>query len=120
MNYVFVMIGGAFGALIRYLVACLCSQLSVLPLPISTFFVNVTGCFALGVFTAWGESSSNISHGLIVLLSVGLCGAFTTFSTFSADTIHMIDEGRIFEAVLYILASIGVGFSLFYIGRNLI
>lgn len=119
MNYLYVMLGGALGALLRYGVGRLCAHVSLLSLPLGTFVVNIVGCFLLGLLTAWGELHTGVPRGLLLLLTVGMCGAFTTFSTFSADTIHLLDEGRLFAALSYVFASLVVGLLLFYAGRTL-
>lgn len=119
-NCLFVMIGGAVGALMRYGVARLCAGVTVLSMPIGTFLVNIAGCFLLGLLTGYGEMHSGTSRGLLLMLTVGVCGAFTTFSTFSGETIKMMESGHQFAALLYVSASIIVGFLLFWAGKCLI
>lgn len=114
------MLGGAVGAALRYLVGLCCAQLSTNIFPFSTLIVNVLGCFLLGILWGLGERYTGFGNtSAYLMLSVGLCGAFTTFSTFSADTIRLMDSGHIFLALLYLLVSILAGFLLFYLGRKI-
>lgn len=117
MNYIYVMIGGALGALMRYGVGRWCEGVVAMGMPVGTFVVNVVGCLLLGVLTACGELCPQIPRGIMLLLSVGMCGAFTTFSTFSAESVRMADEGHLLAMLSYVVASIVMGFLLFYGGR---
>ena len=120
MNYVYVMLGGAIGAVLRYGVAQLCSNVKLLAMPIGTIIVNLVGCFVLGMLSALAEQHTNISRNLVLMLTVGCCGAFTTFSTFSAETIKALEAGNIWQATVYVLASVIFGFLLFWAGKSLL
>lgn len=127
MNAIFVMIGGALGALSRYGVAQMLSGIKFISMPIGTLTVNLVGCLLLGVLTAVSEKHLPLpfldeqqSRQLMLLLMTGFCGAFTTFSTFSAETIKVMDEGFVWQPLLYVLISVTVGFLLFWCGKNLI
>ena len=113
------MIGGALGALCRYGVGLLCAGVRVLSLPFGTFAVNVAGCFVLGLLTGLGERHTGIPPQLMLLLTTGFCGAFTTFSTFSSETVKACESGHALQALLYVAASIIIGFLLFWIGEKL-
>lgn len=120
-NYLFVMLGGALGALMRYMVSRMCSGVTFLSIPIGTFAVNIAGCFILGVLT--GVSSRYVSclpQGLTLMLTVGMCGAFTTFSTFSSETIRLMNDGNLLQALLYVSSSIVIGFFLFWVGSKIV
>lgn len=90
--------GGAIGALGRYTVS---STIERERFPLSTFLVNVIGSFLLGLvmFADVGES-------IRLFVGVGVCGAFTTFSTFSVDTIRLLEDGHVWTAVVYALGNI--------------
>ncbi|WP_265108726.1 fluoride efflux transporter CrcB [Halosolutus halophilus] len=90
--------GGAIGALGRYTVS---STIERERFPLSTFMVNVIGSFLLGLvmFADVGESVQ-------LFVGVGVCGAFTTFSTFSVDTIRLLEDGYVWTAVVYALGNI--------------
>lgn len=114
------MAGGAIGALLRYCVAQLCANVRILTLPIGTFIVNLLGCFLLGLLTGLAESHSNAPRPLMLMLTVGVCGAFTTFSTFSSETIKAAEAGMAWQAALYVAASLTFGFLLFWWGKGLL
>lgn len=111
------MLGGAVGAALRYAVGLLCSRWQTIPFPFATLAVNVIGCFLLGFLTAAGEKTFSPSPEVSLMLTVGLCGAFTTFSTFSADTFRLFDSGYILSAILYVISTLVLGFLAFYLSR---
>lgn len=127
MNYFFVMIGGALGALSRYGIGQMLSGIRFFQMPIGTMTVNLIGCFLLGILTAIGMKydslpglSDSQTRSLMMLLTVGFCGAFTTFSTFSSETIKAMEAGLVWQSIIYALISVGVGFLLFWCGRHLL
>lgn len=115
-NLLFVMTGGAGGAALRYGISMLCKCWRLTALPVATFTVNILGCFLLGLLIGLGSRYAHFSGPAYLMLTVGFCGAFTTFSTFSADTFRLIGNGQCWMALLYLLASIIIGFGLFYLG----
>lgn len=118
-NCLYVMLGGALGALARYCVAQLCAGVRLLTLPVGTFAVNIVGCFLLGLLTGLGEHNAGFSRPLMLLLTTGFCGAFTTFSTFSGETVKAAEAGQVWQAAAYVAASIAIGFLFFWWGRKL-
>ncbi len=120
MNAVYVMIGGALGALMRYGVSRWCAGITLMSVPIGTFVANMAGCFMLGVLTGVGVQYAGFPKSLMLMLTTGMCGAFTTFSTFSGETIRMMESGQIVHAVLYLAASIIIGFLLYWLGKSLV
>lgn len=130
-NLLFVMLGGALGAALRYGVGCLvgtyCPHLCdgvlggrLAGFPLATFVVNVAGCFLLGVLTAIGEQHAQVPRHVMLMLTVGLCGAFTTFSTFTSETVKALEGGQTLLAALYVGVSVVVGFLLFWWGKGLV
>lgn len=75
--------------------------------PAATLSVNVAGSFALGLLVAWG--ATRLSPEVLSALAVGFLGAFTTFSTFTFDAVTLGRDGRAGVAVVYVLASVGLG-----------
>jgi CrcB protein len=73
--------------------------------PVGTFFVNVVGCFLIGVFVRF-LLNMQTSAELRALLVVGFCGGFTTFSTFSFETVGLIEGGEYARAATYIAGSV--------------
>lgn len=108
LNCLLVGLGGFVGAVLRYLV-------SLIPIknpeafPVNTFIINIAGAFAIGCIAFAVSKNENIDPKLILLLKVGICGGFTTFSTFSLETAELIKNGSVAIAVIYVLASVIFG-----------
>jgi fluoride exporter len=100
----FVGLGGGLGSVLRYLV-----QRSVtFEFPFSTIIINVLGSLLIGILFAWSQKIPE-SHTWLYLLTVtGFCGGFTTFSTFSLDTLLLIGKNDFSSAFLNILLSVGL------------
>lgn len=118
-DFLFVMIGGALGAALRYATALLTSGFRLLTLPVGTLAVNLLGCILLGLLTGLAERHVAIPRHAMLLLTTGLCGAFTTFSTFSAETIKALEGGQTLAAILYVAVSVVVGLLLFWAAKSL-
>lgn len=100
INFLLVGIGGFIGSCIRYLFV----QIPVwgnIEFPVSTLLINFIGSFLIGIISFMSPSSP-----LNLFFKFGICGGFTTFSTFSLETFNMIESGKIFPAVSYSLASL--------------
>ncbi|MCQ2272295.1 MAG: fluoride efflux transporter CrcB [Bacteroidales bacterium] len=119
-NFLWVMGGGALGAAFRYGVGLLLPSSRFSNLPIATFAVNIVGCLLLGILIGLGQKYTNFAEGPYLLFTVGLCGAFTTFSTFTADTFRLMEGGNNIAALGYLILSIVIGFLFFFIGRKII
>ena len=98
-----VAIGGALGAMLRYLAGAGVARLASSGFPAATLGVNVLGSFAMGVLAV---TLARSSPHLAPLLLTGLLGGFTTFSAFSLETVTLIEEGRAGAAALYVAASV--------------
>lgn len=94
--------GGFVGSILRYLVSVWMMPLSERTgLPLGTLAVNVVGSLAIGFLLSWCQT--RMEH---LLLIVGLCGGFTTFSTFSLEVVNLLRAGTYGSAVFYIAASL--------------
>jgi CrcB protein len=106
--YLLVGAAGAIGAPARYVVDVVIQDRRDGAFPLGTLVINGTGAFLLGVITGLA-----LHHGLSrparIGLGTGLCGAYTTFSTFSYETIRLLEEGSGWEAALNIASSLAVG-----------
>jgi CrcB protein len=118
MNWLAVLVGGAAGSALRYAVAGIWLQPASLNFPWGTLLVNVTGSFALG-FLGRLAAPPHASHSVFLLLTVGFCGGYTTFSTFSLDTFTIIERGEPMRAGLYVLGSVVASFIAVVIGYSL-
>mgnify|MGYP002554891259 FL=1 len=108
LNCVFVGLGGAAGSICRYL-------LGLLPLkpasgfPAITLCINIAGAFALGLIGALAGKYAKLNPQLLLFLRVGVCGGFTTFSTFSNDGLILMKQGFYGLFATYTLLSILLG-----------
>jgi len=99
---------GAAGAVARYLVTRAVQLRTRSDIPWGTVVVNVTGAFLLGLVTGAG-----IYHGLTetprIVLGVGFCGAYTTFSTLAVETVRLVEAGKVADAARNLAGSVAVG-----------
>jgi CrcB protein len=113
-----VALGGALGSVLRYVVGNVLLQSSAAAIGYGTFVVNVSGGFALG-FLARLASPPDVSHTLFLALTVGLCGGFTTFSTFTLDMFTLVERGQAGRALVYALASVMASYVALWGGYTL-
>jgi CrcB protein len=108
-NFFLIAIGGALGSMSRYGCQKWIYQHYPHPFPIGTFVVNITGSFLIGLLFGLIEKNNFLSPEWRILLITGFCGGYTTFSTFSFETISLLREGQYLYASLYVLLSVLVG-----------
>ncbi|MCD8166893.1 MAG: fluoride efflux transporter CrcB [Bacteroides sp.] len=103
-----VFLGGGAGSLLRYSVQLLTTRAYSGHFPWSTFTVNILGSLLIGMFYVLSEKFS-LSQEVRLLLTVGFCGGFTTFSTFSADGLMLLRSGAYSSFFLYAVGSVILG-----------
>ena len=103
---VWVAVGGASGAMLRYGLQNLVEQLPSSSPAYGTLFVNVLGGSLMGLLMAWLLRDPEQASWVRSLLMTGFLGSLTTFSTFSKDTVLLLSEGRVIEAAAYVAASV--------------
>lgn len=118
MNWLLVIIGAAAGAPLRYLTDRAVQARHDTVFPWGTFTVNVSGCLVLGLLTGAVAAGAASSH-LQLLLGTGLCGALTTYSTFSYETLRLAEGGARFYAAANAVASVVVGLGAAFAGVTL-
>jgi CrcB protein len=115
----FIALGGALGALARYgLSGWVYGRLGE-TFPWGTVVVNVVGCLALGGVARWLQVTA-VAPEVRPFLTIGLLGAFTTFSTFSYETVALLQDGQWLRAGLYVGGSVGVGLAAMVAGMALV
>lgn len=102
-------LGGFIGSVLRYLVSRLTAGVDFASLPLGTLTVNVLGCFVLGLLTGLFERTGNLSPELRLLLTTGVCGGFTTFSTFCNEGLALMRGGHAMMAAAYAGTSVAMG-----------
>ena len=100
-----VVVGGGIGAGLRFLIS------HAMPtdgdgFPWATFIVNLTGCFVLGVISGIAVRTNVMSRPMLLFLGTGMCGGFTTFSTFSMEAMNLFHAGHFYLVAAYIGGSL--------------
>ncbi len=112
MNFLMVFLGGGCGSVLRYAVGLAIPSAAF---PWATLMVNALGSLAIGLFGGW-SARFGWSDGLRLALTVGLCGGFTTFSTFSKESLALAESGRWCVFIAYVIGSIILGLAAVTLG----
>ncbi|QKZ23516.1 fluoride efflux transporter CrcB [Streptomyces chartreusis] len=118
MNWLLVVAGAVVGAPLRYLTDRAVQSRHDSVFPWGTFLVNACGCLILGLLTGAAASGAAGSH-LQLLLGTGLCGALTTYSTFSYETLRLTETGAGLYALGNVVGSVVVGLGAAFLGVSL-
>jgi CrcB protein len=110
--------GGFLGAIARYLLSMLVDARLETPFPVATLVINVTGSFVLGVLSGALEFAT-VPPEVRLTIGVGFLGAYTTFSTFTYETLRLVEAGDGALAVAYVAASVAAGFAAALLGLAL-
>ena len=110
--------GGSIGAALRY---CFYISIKPQPFPYATLLINIAGSFILGIIMALSiKDAPTIRESYKLFLATGICGGFTTFSTFSYENIYLLQAGKYNLAFIYILVSVVAGIGAAWFGFKLI
>ena len=109
--------GGFIGSVTRFLVSKYFQENMASVFPWSTFTVNVVGSLLIGIIYGFSEKGDVLSPEIRLFLAVGICGGFTTFSTFSNDAFLLIRQQEWFRFALYSSLSFFLGIMAVYAGR---
>jgi CrcB protein len=117
-NLVYIFLGGGFGSVMRFLISNYTQKLwNINSFPMGTFVVNISGCFLIGILSAY---FLKVDNSLKYLLITGLCGGYTTFSTFSAENFSLWQNGNYGILILYALLSLIIGFFMVFTGFQIV
>ena len=105
MNFIVVAIGAMIGGLLRYMVSLSFSSPAAGSFPWSTLAINITGSFFLGFVMLLAGERQYIGDSTKLFLTIGVIGSFTTFSTFSYESLSLFQSGEVLRGVIYISAS---------------
>lgn len=115
MDIVFVGVAGFFGALCRYFLYLVEPSQTF---PYATLLINLSGCLIAGVLLGFGARIAPESRYYISLFSIGFVGSFTTFSTFSSETLRLLEANLLGQVSLNILANVLGGLAMVWIGKS--
>lgn len=115
-NILLVGIGSMIGGISRYLLSDYIRHLFPSSFPLGTFIVNIIGCFLIGIISGLLLSTINITNNHRLLLAVGFCGSFTTFSTFSLENLSLFSSKAYLLLALNIILSTILGFAATWAG----
>lgn len=119
MLYIYVGLAGMLGALARYGLGLGIGAIWSNPFPLATLAINLLGSFVLGYLTHGLFKQNRVSREVTTAIGTGLIGSFTTFSTFSLDTVLLLENGRLGLAVTYVLTSLTFGLFSSWLGYRL-
>ena len=108
--------GGFIGSVARFLVSRLNTRIEWFSIPIGTLMVNILGSLLIGFLIGISEKSPILTVEWRMFLMVGLCGGFTTFSSFTGENLVLLKDGQILPLLLYTALSIFLGFIAVYLG----
>lgn len=111
------MLGSGIGGALRFLTGKGMSHFG-LNFPLGTLTANIAGCLLIGLFCAWSQKGA-VSPEVKLMLTVGLCGGFTTFSTFSNENLTFLSNGQWGMFVLYTGISLALGIGAVWLGWTL-
>ena len=107
-NILLIFIGGGLGSVCRYLISEIIF-FKKFDFPYPTLVTNLLGCFLIGLALGWSIKNSELNSSFLILFSVGFCGGFTTFSSFSQESLTLINNNQFFYFFSYLILSISIG-----------
>ncbi|MGE5357217.1 MAG: fluoride efflux transporter CrcB [Deltaproteobacteria bacterium] len=113
-------LGSFLGGGSRYLVQQFFARQFPEPFPVGTLVVNIVGSLIIGIVFGLSERSNLLSNEMRIFLATGICGGFTTFSSFSIENYAMLKDGQYFYIFCYVGLSLFIGFLATFTGIQLI
>ena len=103
---IIVFAGGGAGSVVRYALGMGVNRLVESTFPYGTLVVNIIACLVLGTVVAMADDRQLLGSSTRLLMAVGFCGGFSTFSTYSLETIQLLQRGQYSTAMLYVVSSV--------------
>lgn len=119
LDCIWVGLGGFIGSICRYLIGLLPIKAES-GFPIKTLCINVMGAFLIGLLTAAAAKSKTMDSRIVLMLRVGVCGGFTTFSTFAYEAAELMQNGNMGFSVCYICVSVILGILAIFAAQMMI
>ncbi|MGI6007073.1 MAG: fluoride efflux transporter CrcB [Ruminococcus sp.] len=119
MNCLIVGLGGFIGSVCRYLIGLIPINERYV-FPVKTFAINIIGCFIIGIIAAASLKNTALNPKLVLLLKVGVCGGFTTFSSFALETGDLMKNVDLLTALAYVVLSAFLGVLAVFAGQAVI
>lgn len=113
-------LGGSIGSIGRYLVASYFTKIIPAAFPYGTFIVNITGCLAIGIVYGLSERFSWLTPEWRIFLATGICGGYTTFSSFAYENVKLVQEGNYLAFAMYSITSFVLGLLAAFLGLIII
>ena len=115
-SLLFVGLGGSIGSIFRYLTSIYIAKYFPTKFPLATFWVNILGCFLIGLLFGYFEKNTMVNSDMKLLFVTGFCGGYTTFSTFGHENISLFQSNNSLLAFAYIGASLIFGLLAVWLG----
>jgi fluoride exporter len=119
VGYLLVFLGGGLGSVARYGLSVLGMRWLGQGFPWPTLLINIAGSALMGLLTGWLAVQGSAPQALRLFIATGVLGGFTTFSTFSLETVLLYERGQVGLAVAYVAASVGVGIAALFLAMRL-
>jgi fluoride exporter len=116
MRLLWIGAGAFLGANLRYLLQTWTASRWDPDFPYGTLIINVSGSLILGFFITFATQRVAVSPEWRLFIAVGLLGGYTTFSSFSVETLNMLQMGRLLPAMLYMTGNVALGLAAAYLG----
>lgn len=119
IDCIIVGIGGFIGTVCRYLIGLIPVNEGTV-FPVKTFFINIAGSFIIGIVAALALKNSSLNPRLVSFLRIGICGGFTTFSSFALETADLMKNGNSGAAMAYVLLSVVLGIAAVFAAQAVV
>ncbi|MDY2986608.1 MAG: fluoride efflux transporter CrcB [Peptoniphilus sp.] len=111
-------LGGFIGSVLRYLIGLI--GIDKTQLPIKTLIINIVGSFVIGLVVAIGLKNKDLDYRWILFLRVGICGGFTTFSSFAFENFQLFNQGEFIIGISYISLSVVISILAIVLSQYLV